>query len=391
MILLSKIKTMALRAVDALNPHRPYFDRPSAPEEPSIPIEDLATSAEIELEDFVRDGVFIAQKPNDMGDACIWQGVYTAMCVQRWRHKKTAAAQKLMLAASRALAMYVRWGVVNRGAMPKSLEGEFFHRDPSKKYLNDSNGYVYRDDASLDSLLGFCYGAATILRYGDMQSKKAIERSCSELSIVFSKKGYRLINNDETQTKYGNCSPGVFQAPVRIMAACLPSLLAGKDDWRHIAGSYAPEFKTPDTQIPRKMSWVNANLAILATLSYAMLTKGEEPGHREAHVGLSDLLGKYANAGNAFLIFGARAVDCAITANERDIGLKVLSEFSLSGKPMSNKEPVNSQPTPVHLRPRFDVVWQRSPYEQGGGEHPEVRLNRMDFLIAYYLYRNTIQ
>ena len=391
MRLLSNMKAMVLRAVESLSAPRPYFDRPTDPEKLDVSLEDIAKSAERELEDFVRDGAFFAQKPNDLGDACIWQGVYTAMCVQRWRYEKSPAAKKLMREAAKALAMYPRWGVLNRGAVPKALEGQFFHRDPTKRYLNDSNGYVYRDDASLDSLLGFCYGAATIVRYGDQGTKDVVAKAFFELSVNFSRNGYRLINNDETFTKYGNCALGLFQAPVRVMAACLPSLLAGQDDWRKIAARHAPEFKTPDTQIPKKMSWVNAHLAILATLSYLMLTKAEDPGHREAQLGLNALLGKYVHAGNAFLIFGAVAADCLITANERELGVKVLSEFSLAGKPWSEPGPINPEPTPVHRRPRLDVVWQRSPYEQGGGEHPDVRLNRMDFLMAYYLHRNSIQ
>lgn len=364
------------------------FNRPASPDPAGPGIFELEASAEIELRDFVRDGCYVQHKPpelSDLGDACIWQGVYAAMCVHRWRVKKSDFSKALLIEASEALAKYVRNGVLHRGAMPTALQGVLFNKDKTKVYLDDSDGYTYRDDASLDSLLGFCYGAATIMKLGCPEAASTIFNACKSLTVRFTADNYKLVNRDGSPTKYGNCTPGFFQAPVRTMAACLPSLIAGAAEWRDIARKYAPEFSTTDTQIPGKMSWINAHLAILASLTYVMVTGEKDNGHAQACRGVEKLLDKYSDAGNAFLIFGAQSSGQKISRDERRAAELVLSEFPFKAKTAWPVMPKNEQPTPVWLRPRMDIVWQRNPYEQGGGDHPDIALNKMDFLLAHYM------
>lgn len=382
MTILSKLKSLILRALD----RKPVdFMRPPLRDPATPSIEDIAASAEAELAGFVSNGHYVAQKPNDLGDACIWQGVYAAMCVHRWRVKQDETSRLEMVRAALALAKYVRRGVLHRGAMPASLENNLFHRDPTKTYHVDEDDFVRRDDASLDSLLGFCFGAATIQKYGDREAISIIGGATASLCGQFIEDDCRLVKRDGSPTRFGNCRPGLFQAPVRVMAACLPSLVCGCPVWRRIAEEYAPEFSTPDTQIPGKMSWVNANLATLAALTYVTATADRDPGRSEARHGLNRLLDKYSDAGNAFLIFGCLAARVPISGDERRIGELVLAEFPLDAKRRNSPFiAVHDQPAPVFLRPPQDIVWQRSPYEMGGGEEAII-YNRLDFLVSYYM------
>lgn len=354
--------------------------------------EALLASAEDELQAYVAGGCYAHARPVDLGDACIWQGVYTAMCVHRWRVTRTEDARLLMVEAAAALSKYVRRGVLHRGAVPAALVGALYTKDHTKVYVEE-DGYVYEDDASLDSLLGFSYGAASVLTHGDDGSRHALTASLRDLSARFVQDGHRLVRRDGSPTKYGDCRPGFFQAPVRILAACLPPLLSDHGTlWRPIAQRYGPEFAAPDTQVPGKPSWVNAHLAMLAALAYVTMTKDGDPGRSDARRGLRTLLDKYAATGNAFLVFGCRAARVPISGEEEDLAEKALSEFPLR-KSHVQQAPANTQPTPIHLRPRADVVWQRNPYEQGErwdeAEDP-TRYNRMDFLLAYYLSKGFI-
>jgi hypothetical protein len=349
MSLLSFAKSLLLSGADAFNATiggpQPFTRAPEP--DPSAAFRDdmtrrtaIAVGAERELEAFVRDGSFFCMRPNDLGDAAIWQGVYLAMTAVRWGVEPSIDRAKSMRAAATATARYLDGGILYRGAVPRSLEGECFHRDPTKGYF-DVGGWVYRDDASLDSLLGVMLGAAFVMRFGDEVSRSILCEPLKIFAARFKADGYRLVRRDGTPTTYGDCRPGVFQAPVRVLAAALPSLVAGTPDWRAIATAYAPEFSTTDTQVPGRISYVNAHLAMLANVAFVAAvptrTSFKAPGHAEAEDGLRRLVAKYADAGNSFVVMAARALGVSVPQSARDKAAKVLVEFPVGPKPKTGR------------------------------------------------------
>lgn len=409
MNLLSVLKSYVLSSADAFNATvggpQP-FTRSAIPD-PSGNFVDamtrrdyIAAEAEKELDGFVREGVYFAQKPNDLGDAAIWQGVYTAMAVMRWNARPSAASQQAMFEAAQALARYFYptgpgVSVLCRGAVPVALEGSHFHIDAANgaHYFTDGylgETYAYRDDASLDSLLGVCFGAAIVNRFGDAEARRVLHGPLVRFASGFKDAGYRLTNRDGSPTRYGNCAPGFAQAPVRVLAAALPSLVAGIEGWRDIAKAHGPEFTTTDTQIPGRISYVNAHLAILANLAFVCAAPIGAPGLEQARAGLRRLVDKYADAGNAFLITAASRLGVSPTQAQKDKADKIMLEFPLGPKPaagLNSSEAPALQPVPVWQRPPSDIAWQRNPYLYRGSESHAY--NRMDYLLAHWFSRSS--
>lgn len=390
MSFLSLLKSLLLKGVDAANGRPAKFDRAFDPD-PRTSFSDDASRritieyfAELELRNFVVEGTFSCALPNDLGDAAIWQGVYTAMCVFRWKFYGTEGARIAMVKASTALARYLHFGTLVRGAMPSALEGKLFVKDPTKATAYFTyDGYTFREDASLDSLVGVMFGIAAVKKYGDADANVPLVLPLNSFATRFAKDGYRLTNTNGSRTTYGDCSPGFFQAPVRVIAAALPSLLAELNDWYAIAEGHKSEFATPDTQVPGKMSWVNANLSILATCAFLMGSDGGDPAYRQARDGLSSLVGKYADAGNSFLIAMANLLGPTASVLQTANAAKILGEFPLGAKLKSVASSGEaSQPLPPWKRPPYDVAWQRSPYTMGGATDSD--LCRLDYLVAHY-------
>ncbi len=410
MSLLSLLKSTVLSGADAFNaavggPSK--FTRAAIPD-PSKTFPDhmsrrdaIACESEEELESFVSGGCFFAQSPNDLGDAAIWQGVYTAMTAMRWSVRPNPITQAKMLAAATALSRYfypTRPGesILVRGAVPITLEHTFFHIDHNNASHYFTDGYLgpvyaFREDASLDSLLGVMFGAAIIQRFGDSASRAVLAPALRSFALGFYVgAGCRLLNRDGSPTRYGDCSPGLIQAPVRTLAAALPGLFLGRSSyWEDIARAHGPEFATTDTQIPGKISYVNAHLAILANLTFVAAAPAGAPGLEHARAGVRRLLDKYSDSGNAFLIHAAARLGVKPTQSQLDKADKILLEFPIGPKP---KAGLNSsiapalQPVPVWQRPPADVIWQRSPYPYSGSESHDY--NRLDYLLAHYFQRS---
>jgi hypothetical protein len=396
--MLSALKSTVLVGADAFNAlvgGPSPFTRQVNPDPSGHFVDDMtrrnyiAAQAEAELAAFVRDGVFLAELPNSLGDAAIWQGVYLAMTAMRFSVSGTIPARVALHQAAAAMAAYLRRGVLYRGAVPKDLPG--VSMDPSKAYFTE-DGLLLRDDASLDSMLGIMFGAAFVQRFGDAEARGLLAAPLEEFSDRFAADGFRLVRRDGTPTTYGDCRPGFFQAPVRTLAAALPCLLAEGPMgacWRGIAKAYGAEFATTDTQVPGRISYVNAHLAALANMAYVCAAPSGAPGLEEAREGLRRLVAKYADAGNSFIVYGAAALGLPLTTSARDKAAKVLSEFPLGSKPkagLNSSEAPALQPVPVWQRPPSDYIFQRSPYPYRGSE--TLAYSRLDYLLAHYLSRS---
>ena len=393
--MLSFIKSIVLSGVDVVNSilgGPSSFIRSAIPD-PSQSFTDnserrntIAQYAEKELTHFIIQGIYSNSKPSDLGDSAIWQGVYTAMTVLRWRINPTTENQMAMFAASTALSKHFYRGILDRGAVPQSLASQLISQNPSKVYHTDPDGYIHYEDASLDSLLGVMFGAAMVNRLGDSDSKGVMADPLKNFSTKFTSNNFILTNRDGSATPYGNCTPGFMQAPVRILAATLPGLISGSNDWQSIANKYSDEFVTTDTQIPGKISWVNADLAILANMTYLIAAPSYAPSLSKVTAGLRTLMSKYADAGNSFLICGCKAFGVTPTDSQYSKASKILSEFSLGPKPKTGFNagaPPALQPVPVWQRPPGDILWQRDPYTCTGSDANQY--SRLDYLIAHYL------
>ena len=392
-MILSTLKSLILSGIDAFNnlvggPTK--FTR-LVVIDPTVEFPDdqrrrdfIAANAEVELKDFVNDGFYSMSKPSGLGDDAIWQGIYTATTVLRWKLTPTEENHARMLSAVLALKQHFHKGILCRGAIPAEFEYQLLSRDPSKIY-HDENGYIYLEDASLDSLLGVMFGAAVVNKYADEQCKAALSWTLKEFSFAFSNANYSLVNRDNTCTPYGDCSLGFFQAPIRLLAATLPSIVSGGIEWEEIARKYGAEFAVTDTQIPGKISYVNAHLAMLATLTFVMSALQGSPGLPQAIAGLKTLMDKYADTGNSFLIFGCAVLGVKPSQSQMDKARKVMSEFPIGLKPrvgLNNAGPM-LQPVPVWQRPASDYVFQRSPYTCHNTD--TTIYSRLDYLLAHYL------
>ena len=391
--MLSFLKSIILSGADVFNKvvgGPAAFTRPAIPDPSQVFPNDEARldaimgSAEVELASFVRDGVFQTNLPTALEDSAIWQGVYAAMTAVRWRLNQSLPNQLAMREAAVALARHLHDGILCRGALPQELRQDFFVQDANAKYYFE-NGCIYCEDASLDSLLGVMFGCSVVARFGDEASKVSLALPLQLFSDAFAQHGFKITNRDGSCTTYGDCSPGFFQAPVRNLAAALPSLVSGGCAWQGIARKYGDEFRATDTQIPGKISYVNAHLAILANLTYACAAQQGAPGRNDAIEGLHVLMGKYADAGNSFLIHAAAALGTVPNPSQLAKADKVLLEFSVGPKPtqgLNGQAPPALQPVPVWQRPGADVFWQRNPYTCWNTDRQ--RYSRLDFLVAYY-------
>ncbi len=393
--------------VDPFEPLTRPLDLPVGEQDSPDRLERLAEYYESDLRKYTFDrGTFYTHMvPNDLGDMCIWQGVYAAMCARREQAAGPDASHRSATEkAVFGLMLFVNDRLV-RGVIPHEYvgQGKPFVIDTSKpdQYWHDGD-LLFKDDASLDSLAGWLYGVATAISL-DMttqEQRNAIARYCQQ----FIKDRYRLRNRDNSPTRFGDCRPGFFQAPVRTLATVtilrMGELLTGSDfGWRKMARRFSAEFARTETHVPGRVDWENANLAVLINSAYAMVAPEAAPGGREARDGLRNLLRKERAWGNAFLVNQCRALGIEVPAEQLRVADKILREFPLGpgnpkipavvkGEGPSIKvsgERCARQALPPWRRPPADFVWQRNPFVLDGGT--EARYNGLDLLIAYYLVR----
>lgn len=374
---------------------------------PEQRLKDLALKWDLDLVRFTSDNqaLFVQALPCDLGDTCIWQGLYTAYRVLAWRQNPTAGTQVSMEAAIRGLTKYIvaPENILVRGVAPTRDVGTMYTQDPNwKQYYFTRGDYLYREDASLDSLLGFLFGAAVAIKYASSNaSTQALKQTVVAFATKFKANGYKIVHRDGSPTVYGNCSPGFLQAPVRNLTATLVLKLADDKDWLNLEKQFGPEFKTTETHFFSNHGWYNDNLAVLATLAYLLTAKDSDPGFHPAYDGLSLLLEKSHKLGNSFLTFMAALVPITPTVTEQKQADTILLEFRLNGTPNGKakskvvnstrtdikivtwgKQKVTTQPLPVWQRPPCDVIWQRSPFTLDGGPD-SCEYSGLDFLVAY--------
>jgi hypothetical protein len=412
--LLSWLKVSGLSLIDAVNEkYEPWkeFTREAEPRTPVLPgteqskIDLLAQYFARDLDHFLDFDKRLFQniRPTDIADECVWQGVYSAL---------TALSHgDVMLRAygwdgTSGLALHVRDGRLLRGYAPAGARWLVRDINRARNYHDLPDGSTVLDDASLDSLVGFCFGASVAVARGECPGPLC--RAVSDLAIQFAADKCRLTCLDGSFTKYGDCRPGIFQAPVRNLAAAVLLHLGHQMQgypadsplkvWKDIVRKYGAEFSRTETHLLANHPWFNDNLAVMSTLSALMSDHQEfEP----ARAGLRVLLKKGDKLGNAFLAAASEHVGEKMTGPRNTMIEKVLLEFAEAPEPngkmacaaknagypsvMWDKKRVATQPVPAWRRPNTDFFWQRSPYSLEGGDGNDYA--GLDFLIAYAFYK----
>jgi hypothetical protein len=331
-----------------------------------------------------------------LGDACTWQGVYTAFCVLA-RSKGYDYRGAWHLAR-----MVTKDGVLLRGAVPSGTPW-FVMDTGNKQFIHDDGLMIRRDDASLDSLAGFCFGAAMALHMDrcPVELTAAIDR----LATRMLQDGYRLKNMDGSNTKYGDCRPGLIQAPVRTLAAAVVARLGeqvgavNRSTAKKLCDRYGREFARTESHLLWNHPWANDNLALMLTASALLLEKD----FGDARKGMEILRDKAMLYGNSFAIYLAKFCGLGLSLDGLSVASKIMCEFTDSPAPngkssctttnegypsvMFHGQRVATQPVPVWRRPNTDFIWQRSPYSlegTDGNNYPG-----LDYLVAYFLRENT--
>lgn len=408
---LFKIKSGILSLVDKVNqvaePFEPFTRAIIMPPGEAVSpsrIDQLAKYYSEQMRDFiVEEGhLYIYSNPNDLGDLCIWQGVYTGMLCMKAKASGTSESRIGAMLAMRGLLMHSEDRLL-RGVTTIDPSIFIYRPDGSKgrQYWVGTDYRLRREDASLDSLAGWIYGVACAIRHLDVDDLTM--NRISSYAKKFMSDGFRLLNRDGSVTTHGDIRPGFFQAPVRNLAAvCMARLCHFSpvtNIWRNYASRYKQDFTRTETHVLWKHGYYNDNVAILLGAAYLMLTDSWDPGHDEAKEGLRILANKQKNAGNAFLIYLCKSLGIELEQRQYQIADQVLGEFSLAGyskHPGVVRNSLDShikkvewggkqyaaQPLPIWRRPPQDFHWQRNPYQLDDGT--DNCYNGLDFLAAYW-------
>ena len=415
--MLSFFKSKALGLIDTINDRiEPYeeFTRPlSLPPGESLTVdrlEQLRQYYEKDLQPFTSDdgALYTEVLPTDMGDLCIWQGIYAAYRSLAAAADPTSLRMAAEEKASRGLILYTSPRIV-RGVSASPAPSHYLTDPTWQHFYYTQDGRLKREDASLDSFVGWLFGTACYLKFG--KPSDAFKEHVASFARQFEKDGFRLLNRDGKMTLYGDCRPGILQGPVRTLAAVTCMRLGDlcgyrNDTWSTLAKRYEKEFERTATHFGWKRAWYNDHLAMLTNLSYALATEDGMPGRAGTLQGLKNLKYKHRKTGNAFLTYASALVGVVPTAQEQETATQVLLEFGGQAQPHNGKAQVpisNStdssvkkvkwgnalvavQPLPAWQRPPADVFWQRSPYGLDGGGDAR-QYSGIDFLIAYWAKR----
>lgn len=425
-----------LRPWDELNrrldPHEPFLRKADRIDPRPLHAQAAQMWADMALKFLVLDGavLLISTPPVEIGDACLWQGVYAATAALEYglsptpdsklRAERALLGLKLLASRGHPLARAVlpRWVVIEK-------PGSWYGADDTLQW---------KEDASVDGVSGWLFGLLTIIELMPERREEALATLQRFTDSVIDN-GYQLRNADGTPTRYGTMGGLVVNSPVGILC----TLAALKTLHKYGLGErYGRAYER--LAAPRHLEWAaygsgprlwdnsttNHNIAHLA-LASALLAENEPGRWRVYARGFLRLQEMTRNMGNSFWIYLAdwtfrRRPELAATLE----GDEAWRRFQLSrgdrleaarrsmqewdypasktrfaeGRPapaglrtvrwLFSPKIVSAQPVPVHLRPASDFIWQRSPYIIEGlppsGE-PTKQYMPLDFLAAYVLGR----
>lgn len=414
MPILDFVRGLALGAVDQLNIWLDPFEIREGPADTVDPAA-LELKAQAAWKDIKENWLHGPNKEfywhmtrNDLGDMCIWQGFFTATCAFMGDDD---ALDKALLGMEKLL--YLGGDArLSRGADGEN--GDHAH-DPSRKYYTDG-GYIFTDDCSESSLIGFLFGLWAVRRCYPASSnfnQRANKMASSVASQLWSD-GMLMLNTDGTKAKFGNLKPGLFTAPIRISAgAC--ALLMGETamgipadnatGYRSISSSHMGALTHPETHFLFIHPWYQDVIAYAVLLMQATTApKALQPKFASA---MRRMWRKTYKEDCPLYAAMAAEAGCRPDLEDQQRCRRTLEESNITRPDLMNPkmpETVSHQDSdsflwgvwkwrkrfsrrqiPVWKRPPADFLWQRCPYSLSGSE--QTAYNWMDFCLAWSMGR----
>lgn len=352
--------------------------------------------------------------PLDTGDQAIWHGVNTAILALRY-HLQDAVQQTdtygYLVSAVKGLLLHQ---TAHGEAQPRLIRGV---SDDLK---------TWQDDASNDSATGHLLGIYFVWKYGPPSLQPVCGVLAAGLATELLTHGHALVKADGTPTTYGALEQGWKTDPLRIslalaiyaVAATICKAKPFMDAYSKLYSKYHALAIYPKV----KLWWLeNQNDTHRAAIHLAILADLTTGKPNEEYVrGLTriqEMAEKLGNVWvNALCQFGRGGP--FLGRGEKEIALKVLSEFTLKDKMFNDGldnyllyqtapgtfpgwrfKPVRwngkwmaNQPLPRWAVRSQDFFWQRNLRSLDPGSNGAVadsRLNGGDFLAAYWLSRLT--
>lgn len=335
----------------------------------------------------------------DMGDQCIWHGIYTAM----WAFRRNVLGdgtngEPLLRLYYSVKAMEKHYRQTNDGKYGYLIRGI-------------GNDGQFQEDASNDSLTGHLAGLYFAHKYGDEDVKQQCRKMILTLGRSVLDHKHCLINADRKETTHGRLINGILTDPLRA-SECMALYLTA---W-HITGK--GEFFTAYNDLFKKyrgivefpkvrlLWWDTRYDSHRAMLHLVMLYELSEDNDLESDLYLKGIQRIYEmerKSGNVWIMY-LYGRNFKMSMPDRMVCAKVLSEFELeekfnvverinSNNPDIKKvkwgnETLATQPLPRWKSGSQDFYWQRNLYnldQWQGIKTPQFYHNGADFLICYYL------
>lgn len=403
--------SFALTVTPIAQPYEMFTRPPNIDQD--LPLAEKAAIFDKDLIDnhLTSEDIFLYEKPVNLGDMCIWNGVHVAYRAIRYGATHDPEDLKLlkrfMLSLEKLQTHPITGKTILMRARCPLAEYDGTHGGYREVYQNDT--MIWQEDASGDSFAGQVYGMAMAWKYGDQEVKDFIGILARDLYLTMKAHGYQLHNSNGTITKFSAEGPSITSAPMSITTYLLLTkilelqypndLEVGKEYHRwaitwnqiHVASHSMAFFLW-------KMKYSGVNQAKMALHGLLELETNER--YRRHYI-LSLRRGwKTMNEdGDTYFTYELYHVyPKSVNARQLDKGTQVLNEFSTNKKSgnsvdLSNDTAIRKvrwdgpkavQPYPMWQQPSADYAWQRDHHEVVGGDS-NTKYSGLDFLIAYYL------
>ncbi|PCI37550.1 MAG: hypothetical protein COB53_06125 [Elusimicrobia bacterium] len=414
----------------ALDPRQPPSPHPVIKDNRPLHEQAAAMAASLKKDFLIEDEklLLLSIPEAQLGDVCLWQGVYAAAAVFEWRLNPSPASRAQAEAAFDGLALLAtRGNPIARAIYPIDLKTE-----PGGLQYHRAGRWQWKEDASIDSTAGWMFGVITVLRFLPSRRESAITllRAYADALI---KNGFRLENSDGTATRFHRVGGSWINSPVGVLTTLAALRALSSQPNGEIYARELASFKRA-----RQDRWA-------AFASAPGLWRNATTNHNIAHLALAAALlveddphsaGRYANGlarlgrltlheGNSFWTYlsiwaledlVSRGTDLPPAADRWLRGKKAhfkrarpaMFEWNFP-KNKQRRERLNSErseiewvrwpfgpktpkrPIPVWQRPAADFVWQRPARSlddwRDDKADAEIRFAPMDFLAAYRLGR----